>query len=54
MAEPPEPTEPPEPVDEESCTCIPRKPVAPMWMVELARPVSMLLATDRAVPIGMA
>ena len=60
VVELPEPLEPgrnepePEPVAEESCTCTPRNPVAPMWMAELARPFSMLLATDRAVPIGMA
>ena len=38
----------------ESWTCTPRKPVAPMWIVELARPASMLWAIDRAVEIGMA
>ena len=45
---------PPNPVAEESWTWIPRKPVAPMWMVEPPRPASMFLATERAVPIGMA
>ena len=35
-------------------TWTPRKAVAPMWIVELARPSSMLLAIDSAVPIGMA
>ena len=29
----------PEPLVEESCTCTPRKPVAPMWIVELAPPL---------------
>jgi len=51
---PPLMAEPTAPPVEESWTWIPRKPVAPMWMVELPRPVSMLLATDSAVPIGMA
>ena len=60
LPDPPEVPKLPDPVlpdpvlFEEFPTPTPRKAVGPMWMVELAWPASIFLATERAVPIGMA